>query len=372
VKEERAESWVEILSGAVSTLRSNDKLMDMLTQARHALAELRAQRGTDEADEASWEGGEAASAATGAEETVSEQEHFEQQRDALTSRLDALSASIGELTDLLDGGLERLETVEIQLGDPDESIDAQLAAGVERCQSRLAAVEHRLGAVASMLHEEAAKGAPAAAGAKRRDDSLRVQVVDGCSRRRCDLCVELEHQGLMSFAVADVAGAAARLALIQPHAILVPADTDPDEIAALAELLEAFGSTAMPAAATLVLTPQPLGPAALSAAAEVFGAWPIFCASEGAAALAAAVVAAARPQVVPETVGPPEARVEARVEVREAGTSETAAAEMPAADEAKPQEEVQTDVSDAEPEVACQSAHDTPCEGPCGEPSRSE
>lgn len=326
MKEERAESWVEVLSGAVSALRSNEKLVEMVSQARHALAELRAQAEPGGPDErAGKEAPRAAGEGSAAGPAPASEAGLEQERDALASRLDALSASIGELTDLLDGGLERLETVEMQLGDPDDSVDAHVAAGVERCQSRLAAVEHRLGAMASTLRADETRRSSRGAGLCG-EHALRVLLIDINSRRRCDLCVALERQGFHCSAVADVGGAGARLALIRPDAILVPVDTDPEETAALVELLAAFSSTTMPAPATLVVTPQPLGRAGASAAAEAFGSWPIVCASEGAAALAAAVVAAARPQ------------------------PERAAREV---DQPKPEEEVPGHVPESEPDVAC-------------------
>ncbi|MBI5506927.1 MAG: hypothetical protein HY899_19240 [Deltaproteobacteria bacterium] len=317
MEEDRRDSWIEVLSHVVAGLRSSETFSDLATHAREALAELRAQ-GIDETGGPQWaargagrsgadfgEDSDEADAPGEAGEAGGGGDHPE----VLAERLEALRASVEELTDLLDAGLERLETVEMQLGDPDENLDAQVSVAVERCQSRLAAIEHRLGAVASILREGPA-GAARGAGfgrtieAQRGAQRLQVLVVDGHSERRCDVCLALENQGLRCIAVADSAGAAARSRMLRPDVVLIDADTAPEEVAALAAVLAESDAVTAAAAPVMVMTAQRPGRPGVATLRETFGNWPLVFRDEGEAAFAAAVTEHAQRQDVraaPET-----------------------------------------------------------------------
>jgi len=296
---ERTESWIEVLASVVAGLRSSQGLSELAAQAREALAELRSQAGGGpgtgrDRDEVVDQDVDAAG--TDGEESVA---GLARDPDALAVRLDGLSASLEEISDLLDAGLERLETVEIQLGDPDENVDAQVSEAVARCESHLAGIEHRLGAAVSDLRAVGAdSGRPAAQGRSRMpagaQTELLVLVVDADSERRCARCVALEHQGLRCLAAADAGAAALRFVAQRPGAILIDIDTAPGAVAVLAAALEA-SDPALPAATpVLVMSQKRLGRSRAAVVAEVFGAWPLVFDTEGAAALAAAVIAAAR------------------------------------------------------------------------------
>ncbi len=309
MEDERAETWIEVLSNVVAGLRSNETLSELAVQAREALAELRAQGSAaagDEDDSEAAAGEEAAADDAEVAGAVDEDSAFDP--DALAAKLDVLSASVEEMTDLLDAGLERLETLEMQLGDPDENADGQVAGTVQRCESRLAAIEHRLGAFASTLRDAAAQpdrrpGDGWNRAAERAAGPLLVLVVDGDSARRCGLCVALEHQGLHCSAVADVAGAAPRLAMQRPDAILIHVDTAPEEAVALTAMLEDFDSATPPAPAVMVVAQRPPG-RMRAAAGKIFGTWPLVFSGEGEAALAAAVIAHTRPPAASDVHDP--------------------------------------------------------------------
>jgi len=134
---------------------------------------------------------------------------------ALHHRLNELRACVGEVADVLEATVERLETVELQLGDPDASIERQLAEGILRCERVLMGIEHRV----VLAVEEGVPEAPRRT--QRRGDVPTVLVVAHSSRRRAHLCLALERQGLRALAAADLALAVGMAVRRRPSVALV-------------------------------------------------------------------------------------------------------------------------------------------------------
>jgi hypothetical protein len=138
----------------------------------------------------------------------------------LPQRLGEIRAYMGEVADVLEATIERLETVEQQLGDPDENIERQLAEGIARCERVLMGIEHRVGA--------AGTGDPAPVGAVRAappapavSDAGPVLVLSRSSRRRAELCLAVERQGLFAVAAHDLASALRTAARTLPRVALL-------------------------------------------------------------------------------------------------------------------------------------------------------
>ncbi|HYB97868.1 MAG TPA: hypothetical protein VEC57_01925 [Candidatus Limnocylindrales bacterium] len=234
---ERSESWLDTLASAASQLGAGEAIAELREQARELMADVRrAAAEMAEAGEAGDVGTGGENSSAGADESAASHAPGGTSSGAaesaagravgadasavasLASRLDGLSSSLEEVADLLDAGLERLETVEMQLGDPDDSVDARLRSGIERCEQRLGGIEHRL--------RELARAAQPTQQRARVPVAL---VVDTDCRRRCDLCVSLEHEGIHTLASGDAAGAGRMLAR-QPDVVLIRHDAPRDLI----------------------------------------------------------------------------------------------------------------------------------------------
>jgi len=201
---------------------------------------------------------------------------------ALHRRLDELRACVDEVADVLGATVERLETVELQLGDPDAGIERQLADGIERCERVLMGIDHRV----LRLGGGVTPAAPAVEASPDGDLSGAVLVVCASSRRRAALCVALERQGLQTLAATDLAQALGRAAALQPAAALVVLDgTDQDRSRMLHQWKECRERGNLPSAAVLGR--------ADSARAASFGCGSIH-EEHGAAAMAASLLALAR------------------------------------------------------------------------------
>ncbi|HYC55015.1 MAG TPA: hypothetical protein VEL28_08750, partial [Candidatus Binatia bacterium] len=199
-------SWLDTLATAAAQLGAGQALAELRTQASELVSEVR--RAASEAAADVHVAEERAAAAGSAPSEIPAE---------LSGKIDALTSSLEEVADLLDAGLERLETVEMQLGDPDDSVDARLRSGIESCQRRLGGIEQQMRDLA-----RAAQAAPVARAA------IVVLVVDGDCRRRCDLCVTLEHRGLHTLAAGDAAAATHMLRRRHADAILVRSDAGPE------------------------------------------------------------------------------------------------------------------------------------------------
>src|SRR5205085_5844207 len=62
----------------------------------------------------------------------------------LPRRIHELRACVSEVADVLEATVERLETIEGQLGDPDQSVEQTLKDSLERCERVLMGIEHRV------------------------------------------------------------------------------------------------------------------------------------------------------------------------------------------------------------------------------------
>jgi exonuclease VII small subunit len=133
----------------------------------------------------------------------------------LHQRLSELRACVGEVADVLEATVERLETVELQLGDPDASIERHLCDSIERCERVLHGIEHRVVLAAAPDAREQARPV------ERPCDLPTVLVVAESSRRRAHLCLALERQGLRSLAAASLALAVRVSARRSPSVALV-------------------------------------------------------------------------------------------------------------------------------------------------------
>lgn len=122
----------------------------------------------------------------------------------LLRRLGELRACVGQVADVLEGAVERLETVESQLGDPEAGVEEQLRLGISRCEDLLLGIEHRVLRSAG-ADESGAAGPQHEAGNPR--EPVSVLVVSSGSRRRARLCLALEGQGLRVLAATDLRSA---------------------------------------------------------------------------------------------------------------------------------------------------------------------
>jgi len=167
----------------------------------------------------------------------------------LHRRLDELRACVAEVIDVLGATAERLETVELQLGDPDAGGARRLVEGIERCERVLMGIEHRVAmAMERRVRTAGERGARPREGA----EALTVLVVTASSSRRAHLCLALERQGLATLAAADVAMAVKMAARLAPSVALVALDGPRERRAAwMEEWKECEDRGTLPRAAVL-------------------------------------------------------------------------------------------------------------------------
>ena len=261
---ERTETWLETLASAAARFGAGEALAELRNEARELLSEVRRAAAEAAGDAAT----EPAEPRPNEDETAAAASISE----AVAERLDVLSSSLEEVADLLDAGLERLETVEMQLGDPDDSVDARLRSGIESCERRLGGLEQGLRELA-----RSQRGEP------RRSPAV-VLVVDADWRRRCDLCVALEHQGFYTLAAGDAGAVSRMLRSHAPNAVLACSDVPAPLLDALAGELAADSP-----AARLVLAPWPATSASLAELAARLPDWTPVTEAHGIAALAATI-----------------------------------------------------------------------------------
>lgn len=144
----------------------------------------------------------------------------------LQSRLVELRSCVDEVADTLEATVERLETIEEQLGDPGDRVEARLAQGLEHCRHLLLGLEHRVARATAAAGPET-EAPPAGA--------RLVLVVAADSATRAGLCVDLEKQGLRCVAASDFARALRVAGSRRPRAALVVPD---GEASARAELMD--------------------------------------------------------------------------------------------------------------------------------------
>jgi hypothetical protein len=201
----------------------------------------------------------------------------------LHRRLGELRACIGEVSDVLEATVERLETVEAQLGDADEQVERTIADGIARCEHMIAGIEHRVSRVHAVEKDRACEDLRASAQAFRT-----VIVVAGPSRLRAGLCVALERQGLLALAALDAIGA--RRALDRSGgaaaALLAFSGSAEDRLLAMEQWKSAQRDGLLPPAAVWIRRDEE--PAALRDAAVC--ELPVLLESHGEAALAAALL----------------------------------------------------------------------------------
>lgn len=210
--------------------------------------------------------------------------------------LDALRAGVAQVGDLLEATLERLETVEVQLGDPAESVEQRVTAGLQGCERVLAGIEHRLQAVevsrraaaaAASAVSSAVSSAASSVTAQRysRDGSAVrapvVLVVAPGSSRRAALCLALEREGLRTVAALDLVSAQAAAQRQRPDVALLAPEEDHERF--LDDWAEAVDDAVLPPAVALGVDEHPTRPGLLPAREQ-----------HGRAALAAALFALAR------------------------------------------------------------------------------
>lgn len=223
--------------------------------AREALAELgdRARSVVEELARHARERREAAAART-AEAPASSampEPPAEEAIATLPQRLGEIRAYMGEVADVLEATIERLETVEQQLGDPDENVERQLAEGIARCERVLMGIEHRVDSAAGGDRLPAA-AARAVAHAQAAPEAGPVLVLSRSSRRRAELCVAVERQGLFAVAAHDLASALRTAARTLPRvALLDLAGSAAERACALEEWKEYEERGVLPPAAAI-------------------------------------------------------------------------------------------------------------------------
>jgi hypothetical protein len=200
------------------------------TPAREALAELgdRARAVVDELARHARERREAASARPyePPPSAAMPERAAEDAMAALPQRLGEIRAYMGEVADVLEATIERLETVEHQLGDPDENVERQLTEGIARCERVLMGIEHRVEAAgpATRPAEVVPRAMPVSVAGEGP-----VLVLSRCSRRRAELCLAVEHQGLAAVAAHDLASALRTASRTSPRVALLDLDGSPGE-----------------------------------------------------------------------------------------------------------------------------------------------
>lgn len=201
-------------------------------------------------------------------------------------RLDELRACVGEVADVLEATVERLETIEGQLGDPGASVHTLLRDGVERCERVLMGLEYSVLAETKRRGQAAAvEGVDARGPAEpaRAPDRVTVLVVSRSSAQRARICVALERQGLAAVAATDLAVARRVCTRAKPGVALLAIDEGRDNLAALLEEWKEGEETgSLPLAALLDA----------GSAASAFE-FPNIREQHGAAAMAASLVALA-------------------------------------------------------------------------------
>ena len=240
-----AERLLRVLRDAAEDFGAGETLSGLGDRARSMVEE--AVRGATAASASA--GTAAASAGTAAEETASRADSASPH--GIDHRLDELRSCVDEVADLLDAGLERLETLEMQLGDPDDGVERLLAEGIERCERVLGGVEHRILGIerglAPVGDHDRRERLPA-------PSPVRVLVVAASSARRAELCLALERQGLRTMGAPDTALALRWTERFAPDAALV-------DSCGAGELLDEWAGLAarglLPAAAVLLATDHP-------------------------------------------------------------------------------------------------------------------
>jgi hypothetical protein len=206
------------------------------TPAREALAELgdRARAVVDELARHARERREAASARPSDPplSAAMPERAAEDAMAALPQRLGEIRAYMGEVADVLEATIERLETVEHQLGDPDENVERQLADGIARCERVLMGIEHRVDKRGPATRP--AEDLPQAPPRPVPTDGP-VLVLSRSSRRRAELCLAVEHQGLAAVAAHDLASALRTASRTSPRVALLDLDGSPGERTATLE-----------------------------------------------------------------------------------------------------------------------------------------
>ncbi|MFN2375694.1 MAG: hypothetical protein ABR538_04105 [Candidatus Binatia bacterium] len=192
--------------------------------------------------------------------------------------LEGVRVAIDEFADVLEGTVERLESIELQLGDPDAGVERLLGEGIERCERVLQGIEHRVEREAGQKRSPTAtkgQGESGLAGARP------VLVVVASSRRRARICLALEKQGLATVAAADLALALRQSVLHDPAIALLEAEGTPDvRRALLDEWKDHEDRGSLPPVA--ILTDE-------AAAGPSFAGRPVVRESHGEAAMAASL-----------------------------------------------------------------------------------
>lgn len=199
----------------------------------------------------------------------------------LQSRLVELRSCVDEVADTLEATVERLETIEGQLGDPGDRVEARLAQGLEHCRHLLMGLEHRIARAAVTAGPDAEPPAEAPL----------VLVVAVDSAIRAGICVDLEKQGLRCVAASDFARALRVAGSRRPQAALVVPAGDPSaRVELMDDWKEGEEQGSLPPAVVLVAGRPGDG---LREQAAAFG-FPFVGKEHGAAALAASLLRAMR------------------------------------------------------------------------------
>lgn len=202
----------------------------------------------------------------------------------LARGLEELRGCVLGVADTLEATVERLETIEAQLGDPEEHVDARLARGLEHCEQVLRGIEHRVERAAAETAAEGPGQTSASAAAP-------VLVVASSSAVRASLCIDLERQGLRCLAASGLV-AARRLAADggAVAAVLVPDPEPPARAEMLEDWKDAEDQGSLPPAVVVDDGGGASGPGRLAADLG----FPVTSTRHGAAALAAGLVRIAR------------------------------------------------------------------------------
>lgn len=220
-----AERLFRALGSAAVDASTRETLTQLGDRARGVVEELaRAARARAESASASTAASSPAGESEPHRESSAEEFPAGAEATELYQRLHELRACLGEVTDVLEGTVERLETVERQLGEAEDGPERNLHQGMERCERVLLGIEHWVARTCAAKDSKTTDSSGWS-------DLPTVLLVARSSKQRARLCVALERQGLRVHAAIDMAGARRAVAMKSPNVALLAFESAEDSAA---------------------------------------------------------------------------------------------------------------------------------------------
>ena len=157
--------------------------------------------------------------------------------------LEQTRSMVAEVADVLEAAVERLSTLESQLGEPGRSVEAAAREGIARCEALLGGLGYRLDRGAAAARPSGPDATAATGG--------HVLVVGERSASRAAACLLLEHQGMRTMAAPSLERAVALAARMPLRVALLVPVPGPGLREWLARWMETAEQGSLPAAAVL-------------------------------------------------------------------------------------------------------------------------